>query len=207
MKKIMFNDRYGLTRAVIDGRKTMTRRVVSDNLQDEWDDYDDFCTSVNAGNFPTTREYRNEKEFFLANARYKLGDVVAVAQSYQDAGFACDRFMFVYVTQRRARVWRCDEFAGWNNKMFVCADRMPHQIRITDVRCERLQDISDSECLREGVQYIEELGVYYFERPDREGFYFDTPRAAFASLIDKVSGKGTWENNPWIIVYEFELVK
>lgn len=108
------------------------------------------------------------------------------------------------------RVGSCDEFAGWGNKMFVHAYIMPHQIRITDVRCERLQDISDSECLREGVQYIEELGVYYFERPDREeGFYFDfdSPRAAFASLIDKVSGKGTWENNPWVIVYEFELVK
>jgi hypothetical protein len=60
------------------------------------------------------------------------------------------------------------------------------------------------------VQYIEELGVYYCERPDREeGFYFDfdSPRAAFASLIDKVSGKGTWKNNPWVIVYEFELNK
>lgn len=84
---------------------------------------------------------------------------------------------------------------------------MPHQIRITDVRCERLQDISDSECLREGVQYIEEIEKYYLERTDREeGFYFDSPREAFASLIDKVSGKGTWENNPWIIVYEFELL-
>lgn len=91
--------------------------------------------------------------------------------------------------------------------MFVEAGLMPYKIRITGVRCERLQDISDSECLREGVQYIEELGVYYFERPDREGFYFDTSRAAFASLIDKVSGKGTWKNNPWVIVYEFELVK
>lgn len=30
---------------------------------------------------------------------------------------------------------------------------------------------------------------------------------AFASLIDKVSGKGTWDSNPWVIVYEFELLK
>ena len=36
---------------------------------------------------------------------------------------------------------------------------------------------------------------------------FPTPREAFASLIDKVSGRGTWDRNPWVVVYEFELVK
>lgn len=86
--------------------------------------------------------------------------------------------------------------------MFVKAKLMPHRIRITGVRCERLQDISDGDCLREGVQYIEEIEMYYLERTDREeGFYFDSPREAFASLIDKVSGKGTWDSNPWVFVY------
>ena len=36
---------------------------------------------------------------------------------------------------------------------------------------------------------------------------FFTPRAAFASLIDKVSGKGTWEENPYVFVYSFQLIK
>lgn len=36
---------------------------------------------------------------------------------------------------------------------------------------------------------------------------FDTPREAFAALIDKVSGKGTWESNPYVWAYEFELMK
>ena len=36
---------------------------------------------------------------------------------------------------------------------------------------------------------------------------FPTPREAFATLIDKVSGRGTWKRNPWVVVYEFELVK
>lgn len=34
-----------------------------------------------------------------------------------------------------------------------------------------------------------------------------TPREAFAALIDKVSGRGTWESNPYVVVYGFELVK
>lgn len=36
---------------------------------------------------------------------------------------------------------------------------------------------------------------------------YDTPLEAFSSLIDCVSGKGTWERNPFVLVYEFKLVK
>ena len=62
--------------------------------------------------------------------------------------------------------------------------------------------------MKEGVRYIDDLGAYYFERKDRkDGFYFDTPREAYAALIDKVSGRGTWLANPWVFVYEFELVQ
>lgn len=34
-----------------------------------------------------------------------------------------------------------------------------------------------------------------------------TPREAFAALIDKVSGRGTWDSNPWVFAYTYELVK
>lgn len=53
-----------------------------------------------------------------------------------------------------------------------------------------------------------EIDKFYFEDVSREeGFYFDNHREAFASLIDKVSGRGTWASNTWVVVYEFELVK
>lgn len=56
--------------------------------------------------------------------------------------------------------------------------------------------------MREGVRYFPETGKYYFERTDKEqGFYFNSPHEAFAALIDKVSGKGTWDMNPFVVVY------
>ena len=103
--------------------------------------------------------------------------------------------------------------------MFVRADLMPHQIRITGIKCERLQDISDADCLKEGIFVNEYFGNgkkchhYGFDGffNGTEGWFargwFDTPREAFAELIDKVSGKGTWKSNPWVVAYEFELVK
>ena len=175
----MFNDRYGLTKAVLEGRKTMTRRIVKhpEEVLMNWHGY-----------------LQTEK------FRYQVGEVVAVAQAYKDGPlYPCDPYM---------------DTPGWINKMFVRADLMPHQICITGVRVERLQDISDQECVREGITTMTEgryrVGNGYgwdttINALERDTFF--TPREAFAALIDKVSGKGTWASNPWVFVYVFELIK
>lgn len=101
------------------------------------------------------------------------------------------------------------KIAGYKNKMFVRADLMPHHIRITDVKVERLQDISDYECLKEGLK-VSGNGRFYFQQMVAYKLsinkYFDTPREAFAYLIDEISGNGTWESNPWVFAYSFESV-
>lgn len=98
--------------------------------------------------------------------------------------------------------------------MFVKAEEMRYQIEITDIRVERLQDISNEDCLAEGITTkIEgefEVGNGYgwdttIERLERDTFL--TPRAAYAALIDKISGKGTWKRNPYCFCYTFKLVK
>lgn len=204
MQKIMFNDRYGLTQAVIEGRKTMTRRLIPDEFFGlTWD---------TRGN---TLVYENEYGDFIdvrlsKYTRYKDGEIVSVAQNY---------FSTYDESKWENGIWY-NEFAdgsditnhaGWINKMFVKAEYMPHQIRITGIHCERLQDISDAECLKEGVRVeFARNGspmYYYFDTKRWREVWFDTPREAFAALIDKVSGRGTWASNPWVVVYEFELVK
>ena len=277
MKKIMFSDAFCLTKAVLNGSKTMTRRVLRDN--------------VPLGNWEETQKH----------LPYKVGEVVAIAQSYKEiypnADFEMigDKFM--------------TESAGWTNKMFVRADLMPHHIRITDVKIERLQDISDEDCTKEGVGAFlkvicekaseeykkksdniywitgrgydqslsycyncarkevealnQEIGKDYekyiidgdwgvedehpcfcekcgkpllfdfcgnvdLELPnldlryesdlyilnqilsqddeDAEKVIRYFAREAFASLIDKISGKGTWESNPFVVAYSFKLI-
>lgn len=194
MKKIMFNDRYGLTQAVIEGRKTMTRRIVPWDLTEQWMEFVSDAPSVGG-----VYVHESEKDFYEREApSYEVGEVVSVAQNYANA----------FSSIRDIPVYGADRTPGWRNKMFVRADLMPHQIRITGIKCERLQDISDEDCLKEGIRYFPEINTFYFEDIRREeGFYFDNPREAFVSLIDKVSGKGTWASNPWVVAYEFELVK
>lgn len=196
MKKIIFNDRYGLTQAVIEGRKTMTRRIVPTKTR-----------LRRALAVIHDEPHGSEQEEYLKSAYYKVGEIVAVAQNYSS---------FYNILDNTRPI---PEGAGWDNKMFVRADLMPHQIRITGIKCERLQDISAADCLKEGIfisEYFGDNGKYHLFGFDgvfyeTEGWFargwFDTPREAFAELIDKVCRKGTWASNPWTMVYEFELVK
>lgn len=204
MKKIMFYDKYGLTQAVLEGRKTMTRRIVSEKLLDRWTDYDDFCNNVSVENIYTERQYYDKKDFFLNNAPYKLGEVVAIAQRYSDCGnmpdYGLDEDGYPIMPKN----------SGFFNKMFVKADLMPHHIEITGIKVERLQDISDEDCLKEGIikgkcgsESTHFMDAYYVPKEKQP---YCTPRNAFEVLINKVSGKGTWESHPFVWVYEFKLL-
>ena len=203
MQKIMFNSKLGLERAVLEGRKTMTRRSVSDKILNKYQDYLNWWNTQNGG-FKVP-----EDEFYLCESPLKVNDVIAIAQAYKDVNCGgCDvdcRYDSFRTAYSVGGVRESDK--GWNNKMFVYADLMPHHIKITNVRVERLQDISDEDCMKEGIDRFEkEWGCWDKERCSFYTFSFDSPREAFAALIDKVSGKGTWQSNPWCFCYTFKLI-
>mgnify|MGYP002744659121 CR=1 FL=1 len=223
MKKIMFNDKFGLTEAVLNVKKTMTRRICKyDRPNENYEivfpvfepnEYDD------DGNITSKLDrafgWRDKEGNFTGwnIPQYRIGEVVAVAQSYKV--LYNDPLSMIGSNLKYSK--------GWNNKMFVRADLMPHQIQITDISIQKLQCISDEDCLKEGVikninkiptkapQYI--INYYpceHYKECAKEvgwGRVYNTPREAFAALIDKVSGKDTWDLNPYVFIYEFKLIK
>ena len=210
MKKIMFNDKYGLTQAVLEGRKTMTRRVIT-----QIEDLDE----VGVWTAPYVTIIRNGRKMTDIFPAYQVGEEVAVAQNYEQAGWKPDTLQQAWV--KKPTIFPdLDEYQplcgwvdlpfkyhkGWTNKMFVLADLMPHRIRITDIKVERLRDISSEDCLREGIEArVTGCHTFYYIHGEERPYNF--PKQAFAALIDKVSGRGTWESNPYVFAYEFELVR
>ena len=216
MKKIMFNDRYGLTDAVLEGKKTMTRRSVKWNIlcggrEDticvvavkELPDGRRVFTTYNTAGNPVGQ----------AVSPYRIGEEVAIAQKYKDCW---DIYQEQWEAKKDPFDWhtpdailgdQVDRVKGWTNKMFVRADLMPNRIRITDIKVERLQDISEMDCLREGIKKMELCMPYRFDEDNGKIHLSADPRMLFADLIDRISGKGTWNRNPWVFAYEFELIK
>ena len=211
-KKIMFNDKFGLTQAVLNGTKTMTRRIIP-------------CPKTYKGNpvrgFRITgskdirlsveiRVYDESCNDFIPmyiQPKYEVGEVVAIAQSYESV------YNEKGLETMDMLVSGLKNHKGWQNKFFVAAGYMIHHIRITDIKIERLQDISDEDCLKEGIYRLDSAngngGIAYsfVGASDKKhiGLY-NTPRDAFEVLIDKVSGKGVFQSNPYVFVYEFKLI-
>lgn len=213
MKKCMFNDKFGLTGAVLAELKTMTRRedkklnhpLVTDisdwGIDEKGKAYVSitYSTGLNENVYPA----------------YQPGEEVAVAQSYKSIveQDPTNDYGNYYIKQFRYT-------PGWTNKMFVKANFMPHRICITNIKFERLQDISEEDAMREGVFKYDKPPLHHeydmfapwppYVKPYKYDIdnlkYFSKARFAFACLIDKISGKGTWKRNPWVFAYEFKLI-
>ena len=224
MKKIMFNEHFGLQQSVLDGTKDMTRRIcgmtlhrkTKDGTMEEIEPDDMFIASDGTALFQIGRNgYRVPKENQPA---YKVGEEIAIAQPYKQCW---DIYQKQWESYNDPSSWRTpdailgdsvQETAGWTNKMFVKAEYMPHAIRIKSIKAERLQSISEADIMREGIhegEFMNTWDKYYFDEwgdvPNH--ITFKTPRLAFQSLIDKVCKRGTWKRNPWAYAYEFELLR
>lgn len=232
MQKIMFEHRrFGLEQAVIARLKENTRRRVRfpKGINDK---------DVESAVMGVDRKGRVYFTFSVATdqgaetvdvyPKYQIGERVAIAQSYEIIlgehdlprlqepidEICYDGLHNAYRNPIAIRAMMNGN--AYNNKLFVRADLMPHVIEITDIKAERLQDISDEDCLREGIHVHNPdhseprfIGYAYDATPgtNRKRWWFHTPRKAFAALIDALNGRGTWERNEWQFAYIFKLIK
>ena len=178
MKKIMFNDKYKLTYSVLMRMKTMTRRLVPESV-------------VIDGKIWALTQNKNPqealREYILSKAPYKVGEIVAISQSYRQVEMEIDGQGLTLNIKEEIRHHR-----GYKNKMYVKAEDMPHKIKITDLKLAFIQEISDEDCIKEGIYALTDDNsnrkpktVYTYIG----GRIFDKPQWAFRSLFIKISRK------------------
>lgn len=84
------------------------------------------------------------------------------------------------------------------------------QLEITGIRVERLQDISEADALAEGIQAYSDGTYRDYNVPDDKVFdhyTFASPVDSYRTLWDTINGAGSWEANPWVWVIEFRRIK
>jgi len=188
-KGIMFTE--AIFNAVIEGRKTQTRRIVKPQPHDFYIPNKLSIpreTSIDGAQGKSSRKFK---------PRYKLGEKVFIKEPYQYVGSPDAGIKYKYDNDSEINFIVGDL---WKNKLFMPAKYARYFIEITGVRCERLQDISDEDCLSEGIVKTIDMVLRFDD-------IFNTPQQAYAALINKINGKGTWESNPYVWVYSFRLVK
>lgn len=150
--------------------------------------------------------------------RYKVGEIVYLKEPYallKQSEIVDVAYKYGYPNNLIDNIsrWKSNVIPNiheikWKNKLFMPERAARYFIKITGVRAELLQDISEEDCLKEGIK----IGRCGNENHWMKAFYapgdnqpYMTARSAYEELINRINGKGTWNLNPYVWVYDFEL--
>ena len=191
IKPILFNTE--MVRAILDGRKTCTRRLVrflpGENPQ--WTGY------IRDGLMP----YNGRNEPCIIKVPYQPGDTLYVRETWcglpvNEAGHMRGHTIYYYKAdgELRPKGWR----GTWHLSIHMPKEAARIWLKVTDVRVERLQEITSEQICREGVE-VEYPHVLNGEEK----------RYAFSRLWDSTIKKSDldrygWNASPWVWVIEFE---
>ncbi len=208
-----------MVQAILDGRKTMTRRVVGEDKRGEWTAFNDVRKNSEYGaSVPCylNREISiDDKSRNIMYPKYDVGDKLWVRETwaYIDRGFGGDAGGYVYRASENGQLWET-ETEGWRWRPSI---HMPKEaariwLEVTNVRVERLQDITEEDARVEGVSFEEAMEFSgwspSYNDPDGSNAW-PNYREAFKHLWDSLNKKRGYgfEYNPWVWIIEFEVKK
>lgn len=95
----------------------------------------------------------------------------------------------------------------WRPGMFMprCHSRI--DLEVTEIRVERLQSISESDCLAEGIESIDGMfDIEIYAMAKRIGVSFEDSKPTYACLWESINGPGSWDANPFVWVISFKVI-
>ncbi len=194
IKPILFNTE--MVRAILEGRKSCTRRLVKPQ-PDEKHTYPlgfvtDSTEKKEVGCFGfAANEYGGSIQYVKPPYRYAPGDILYVRETWKKA----PKGYYYYEDWQRNDI---ADVTKWKPSIYMPKDAARIWLKVTDVRVERLQEITSEQICREGVE-VEYPHVLNGEEK----------RYAFSRLWDSTIKKSDldcygWNASPWVWVIEFE---
>jgi hypothetical protein len=208
-----------MVRALIAGTKTQTRRILKPEPQHlqvyDWkgkrlhdSEYRHWCWNghVGADNWDSITKQLSP---FI---KIKVGDRLWVRETWQGLSFG--DYLPTKSSQCEVRYAATDPCADldadargypWRPSIFMPRHASRLTLAVTDVRIERLQDISEQDCVAEGIEWVTRTssGNFYknFNAPEMPMMAY----GAYRSLWNHINGVGAWEINPWVVAYTFRV--
>ena len=215
IKPILFNTE--MVRAILDGRKTCTRRIVKDGIPDDamWG----YTAFTPKGYISCRGVYADGYSEGFYKLPYQPGDILYVRETWQylyeldgneqvieDTGkyyyAATDTIPFdTYVDENGAK----HDHVPWRPSIHMPKEAARIWLKVTDVKIERLQDVTEDGAKAEGA--IDNRG--FIHSPDNEYDRIHTAREHFIRIWNSTIKKSNlnrygWNANPWVWVIEFE---
>ncbi len=204
-KPILFNT--DMVRAILDGRKTVTRRRPSKRTEDKWFDYTEWVAAVKTPGSTSLKE----NEFYEQYPPYLPGDILYVRETW---GEGYEEGTYIYKADDKLA--NLPEFKESSKLIYHPSIHMPKEaarifLKVTNVRVERLQDMPHDGPLKEGIHYCECPGGFAWKSDTDMYNCYTTPMGCMKALWDSTIKKSDiyqygWDANPWAWVIEFERV-
>lgn len=201
-KPILFST--PMVQAILEGRKTMTRRIceypISENETHGWS-----ITETGA-------EYSIKGKLSRPICRYgKIGTILWVRETFANS---LNKGEFCYKSDTDNPIY-LDKNWKWKPSLFMPKSACRIFLKITDIRVERLQDISEDDATKEGIELINhncfknymQSKEWAYNNQNQNGFEMvEDPIGSFASLWSSINGEQSWNDNPWVWVISFEKI-
>lgn len=190
-----------MVQAILQGEKTQTRRIikVKQGKKVEYDNSEMRKCFLIAGN----------GYIKALKCPYKVGDILWVRETWHPKrhSFPIGEH-YEYKATAKEDGNPTDE--SWKPSIHMPKEACRIFLKLKSIRIQRLNDISESDAIAEGIKKIEGKVIGYpfgisFKYSNGINNY-STPIEAYMSLWEKINGKGSWAENPWVWVYDFKVI-
>lgn len=194
-----------MVRAILNGIKTQTRRVVKLKPWHQIEERDDGAP------WPWMYDGERDADHWLPCPYGQPGDRLWVRETFcpiypQDPHYNGGRPIEYDYRATYKHGDRLGDLIGvkkeWKPSIHMPRRASRITVEVTGVRVERLQDISADDAKAEGIS--EFIGGWWCEHDDAEQIAGMTPQEGYRHLWERINGPGSWDANPWVWVVEFK---
>lgn len=192
-KPILFST--PMVQAILDGRKTQTRRSIKQQPQ----------TAQHGKVLYKDRELTINS--LVNHAPILKGDILWVREAFYQPISAEFIGKYYYRANLAEQGWNFT----WKPSIFMPRAAARIFLKVTNVRAERLQDISDTDAIAEGIalqfSYLHQKLIWKDYLKASVGWDYEYAVFSFQSLWESINGQKSWAENPWVWVYDFERIE
>jgi hypothetical protein len=195
-----------MVKAIITGRKTQTRRLVK--FPKDYDGKEIYSNGIFGLKYSSS-EF--EGCIHRLYPKFIIGDILWVRETWQKTTWlhlSNDEYGYIYKASENGRDWEAnDESWVWKPSIFMPKEACRLFLEVTDIRAERLHDITEQDAIAEGIDSEFDTYLDYEQKDTLGSCYLLSARDSYESLWAKINGQKSWDENPYVWVITFKSVE
>lgn len=202
-----------MLQAILEGRKTQTRRLIKPQPTKQWavEQGEKYLSGATEEGV-TSKDMTNVNiniDNLLEDNPIKKGVILWVREKWRNNDDIKEPYLYKLNYDTEYDCYTENRSLKWRRSIHMPKKAAQIFLKVTDVRIEKLQDITDEDSIQEGVESFYDgtsAGLLYVDYYRGEAFHLPSARKGFQSLWRSMFGIESWDENPWVWVYSFEWI-